>query len=77
MIVDNDKLSFMLNEVNLGMCFTDKRMAESILYPVVYINSTPDEVQILNGFTRSEQRVEKIVQKNPKTGTKTILSPKV
>jgi len=69
MIVENDKLSFMINETNLGVCFIDQQMIESNLYPVVYINSTPDEVHLLTGFTRTEQWVEKVISK-PKATSK-------
>lgn len=54
MIVENDKLSFMLNDTNLGVCFIDQQLIESNVYPAVYINSTPDEVHLLTGFTRTE-----------------------
>ena len=61
MIVENDWLSFMLNDTNLGVCFVDKRLIEANIYPVVYINGTPDEVHLLDGFTRSEKKVERVV----------------
>ena len=71
MVIESDKLSFMLNETSLGLCFQDKRLIEGNAYPVVYINSTPDEIHLMTGFTRTEKRVEKVLMKT-KAGNKVV-----
>ena len=56
MLISEGRLSFKVNDSNLGVAFKDKRLLESRLRACVYMMDAKDEVWILAGMQLTQNR---------------------
>lgn len=49
MVIEENLISFYLNELSLGVMYDDEEIGMSVLHPFIQFNSKNDEVAILSG----------------------------